>query len=209
MHRGGPQGNVIQAFGLGAWIRGSLAGGLARFQQSGDGAPGRHRPGRSDLPFDPHNHARLATILEDGKTLIARGLGLGRLPLSEPVSWVDWEARVRAPRRHRQPFPMPGQAGGCGSWGRPWSRPCSELGRGFHQADSPWAAWAPCAWRQKSIPLLGSSVDHRCPPHPLWAEPARCAAKSGWAMAARHGQPHGPDAQISHGLIRPHSPRKR
>lgn len=47
---------------------------------------------------DPQHHARMETLLEDGRTLIAmaRALALGRLPYSEPIPWTDWEAGLRA-----------------------------------------------------------------------------------------------------------------
>ncbi|WP_243305232.1 hypothetical protein [Geothrix oryzisoli] len=53
--------------------------------------------GDPDQPFDPHNHARLETLVEEGKTLLAmaRAMALGRIPDSEPMPWTDWEAGVR------------------------------------------------------------------------------------------------------------------
>src|SRR5512133_1972719 len=120
--------------------------------------------GDPDLPFDPHNHARLETILADGKTLIAvaRAMALGRLPLSEPVSWVDWETGVRARLDATGSlFRCPVELVDAGAGHAPWSAPLLQ----------DWGGPRPvrCGWRPKSILRPGFFAGSRMPPsQPLW-----------------------------------------
>jgi hypothetical protein len=103
--------------------------------------------GDPGLPFDPHNHARLETILEDGKTLIAmaRAMALGRLPLSEPVAWMDWEAGVRARLDATGSlFHCPVELVDTGAGGAPWSAPLlQDWVVAFTRQILPWAAPGP------------------------------------------------------------------
>ena len=112
--------------------------------------------GDPDLPFDPQNHARLETILADGKTLIAmaRAMALGRLPLSEPVSWVAWEAGVRARLNatgslFRCPVDLVNVANGGASWPGPLLQ---DWVVAFTRQILPWAAPGPLRLEAKVDP---------------------------------------------------------
>jgi hypothetical protein len=99
------------------------------------------------LPFDPHNHARLETILEDGKTLIAmaRNLALGHQPVSEPVPWVDWEAGLRNRLEATGSlFRCPVELVDAGARGAPWPAPLlQDWVVAFTRQILPWAAPGP------------------------------------------------------------------
>lgn len=99
------------------------------------------------LPFDPRNHARLGTILEDGKTLIAmaRAVALGRLPATGAIPWAEWETGLR----HRLDplgslFGCPIDLADAGAGGASWPAPLlQDWVAAFTRQVLPWAAPGP------------------------------------------------------------------
>lgn len=99
------------------------------------------------LPADPQNHARLETLVTDGKTLIAmaRALALGRVPESEPVPWADWRAglRVRLDAAGSL-FRCPVEVVDAGASVVPWPSPLlQDWAVAFTRQILPWAAPGP------------------------------------------------------------------
>jgi hypothetical protein len=112
--------------------------------------------GDPSLPFDPQNHARLQTILEDGKTLIAmaRALALGRVPGGEPVPWADWAAGVRerldeAGQLFRCPVELVDAGAGTASWPAPLLQDWTVA---FTRQILPWAAPGPLRLEAEARP---------------------------------------------------------
>jgi hypothetical protein len=171
--------------------------------------------GDPDLPFDPHNHARLETILADGKTLIAmaRAMALGRLPLSEPVSWADWEAGVRARLDATGSlFRCPVELVDAGAGQSPWSAPLlQDWVVTFTRQILPWAAPGPLRLEAEADPeawVLRWITDAPLPAA-LEAEPASDAPRN-LAGLWLHGMGiHlGLTLETSHGFIQARIPRE-
>ncbi|HEY3270039.1 MAG TPA: hypothetical protein VGJ89_02395 [Geothrix sp.] len=108
------------------------------------------------LPLDPHNHARLETILEDGKTLIAmaRAMALGRMPGSGPLPWADWAAGVRGRLDATgQLFRCPVQLVDAGAGGASWPAPLlQDWVATFTRQILPWAAPGPLRLEAEARP---------------------------------------------------------
>lgn len=122
------------------------------------------------LPFDPHNHARLETVIGDGRTLIAmaRALALGRIPGSDPVPWEYWEAEVRkrleeAGRLFRCPVELV-DAGAGGFWPAPLLQDWTVA---FTRQILPWASPGPLRLEAEARPdawILRWLTDSPLPP---------------------------------------------
>lgn len=122
-------------------------------------------------PFDARNHARLGTILEDGKTLIAmaRAMALGRLPGAGSIPWVDWESGMR---ERLDPlgslFGCPIDLADVGAGRASWPAPLlQDWAAAFTRQILPWAAPGPLRLEVKAVPeawILRWITDAPLPP---------------------------------------------
>jgi len=140
--------------------------------------------GDPSLPFDPHNHARLETLLVDGRTLIAmaRALALGRLPSSDPVSWTEWEAGLRKRLEAAGSlFHCPVELVDAGAAAAPWPGALlQDWAVAFTRQILPWAAPGPLRVEAEAHPeawILRWFTDSPLP-SALEAEPAPDAPRS-------------------------------
>lgn len=127
--------------------------------------------GDPTLPFDPQNHARLETLLEDGKVLIAmaRAVALGRLPYTEPIPWKDWEAGLgkrleAAGALFRCPVQLVDAGAGQASWPAPLLQ---DWVVAFTRQILPWAAPGPLRLEAEAVPgawVLRWFTDSPLPP---------------------------------------------
>ena len=123
------------------------------------------------LPFDSQNHARLETLLEDGKVLIsmARAMALGRLPYTEPIPWKDWEAGLAkrleaAGTLFRCPVELVDAGAGRVSWPAPLLQ---DWAVAFTRQILPWAAPGPLRMEAEAVPgawVLRWLTDSPLPP---------------------------------------------
>ena len=164
--------------------------------------------------FDPQNHARLETLLEDGNTLIAmaRALALGRLPYTEPVPWPDWEAGLRTRLEAAgELFHCRVELIGVGAGQVPWPAPLlQDWIVAFTRQILPWAAPGPLrleaearsgAWILRWITdaPLPSALEPELPPE----APRSLAGYWLRAMAAHMGL----TVETADGCLRVHMPQ--